>query len=61
MMIAMTSICVAFIAIPPITSAEYRPSPSRKISLHEPFAVPESTVVARAPCINGKYPEMPAV
>jgi hypothetical protein len=54
MMIAMTNICVAFIAMPPITSAEYNPSPFRKISLHEPFAMPESTVVARAPCITGK-------
>ncbi|MGA7863305.1 MAG: SDR family NAD(P)-dependent oxidoreductase [Stellaceae bacterium] len=29
-------------------------------SLHEPFATPESTVVARAPSIRGRYPGMPA-
>src|SRR5215469_17571379 len=60
MMMAMTSICVAFIAMPPITSAEYSPSSLRKISLHEPLATPPSAVVARAPCIGGRYPKMPA-
>jgi hypothetical protein len=60
MMMAMTNICVAFIAMPPITSAEYSPSPLRKISLHEPLAMAESAAVARALCIGGTYPKMPA-
>src|SRR5580704_19328550 len=61
MMMAMTSICVAFIAMPPITSAEQSPSPLRKISLHEPLAMPESsTVVAPASCIGGRYPKITA-
>jgi hypothetical protein len=38
-------------------SAEYNPSPFRKISLHEPFAMPESTVVARALCMRRQIPE----
>jgi hypothetical protein len=60
MMMAMTNICVAFIAMPPITRAERSPSPLRKISLHEPLVTVESTVVARAPFMGGRYLKMPA-